>query len=133
MRKIASLCTALLLCGVLTFAQQKTVSGRVTDDKGDPVPFATIVIKGTKSAVVADANGSFNINLKNASTLLISATGFTTKEVSTEGQKTISIQLAGSSRLIEEVIVTAGGIKTKRKELGTANTVIKAEVLTTGK
>jgi len=133
MRKFASLCTALLLCGLLAIAQQKSVSGRVTDEKGEPIPFATVQIKGTKSAVVADANGAFNVNLKSGSTLLISATGFTTKEVAAEGSKSVTIQLAGSARLIEEVIVTAGGIKTKRKEIGTANTVIKAEVLTAGK
>ena len=133
MRKLASLCTALSLCSTLAFAQSKTVSGRITDEKGDPIPFATVVIKGTKTAIVADANGNFNLNLKNGSTLVISATGFTAKEVSAEGQKSVSIQLAGSSRLIEEVIVTAGGIKTKRKEIGTANTVIRAEQLTAGK
>jgi len=133
MRKLAFLCTALLLCSALAFAQQKTVAGKVTDEKGDPIPFATIMIKGSKAATVADANGSFNLNLKNGTTLVISATGFTTKEVSAAGQKTVSVQLEGSARLIEEVIVTAGGIKTKRKELGTANSVIKAEVLTAGK
>lgn len=133
MRKIASLCTALLLCCVPAFAQQRTVSGRITDEKGDPVPFATVQIKGTKTAIVADANGTFNVNLKNSGTLIISATGFEGKEISTEGLKSVSVQLSGTSRLIEEVIVTAGGIKTKRKELGTANTVIRADVLTAGK
>ncbi|MEP6750220.1 MAG: carboxypeptidase-like regulatory domain-containing protein, partial [Bacteroidota bacterium] len=132
MRKIALLCSALLLCGVLAIAQQRTVSGRITDEKGDPVPFATVQIKGTKTAIVADANGAFNINLKNSSTLVVSATGFSAKEINAEG-KTVSVQLVGASRLIEEVIVTAGGIKTKRKEIGTANTVIKAEQLTAGK
>ncbi len=132
MRKFASLCTALLLCSVLVFAQQKSVSGRVTDDKGDPIPFATVQIKGTKSAVVADATGHFNLNLKEGSTLVISATGFTTKEVAADG-KSLSIQMVGSARVIEEVIVTAGGIKTKRKEVGTANTVIRSEALTAGK
>ncbi len=134
MRKLTSLCAALSLCSVLAIAQQKTVAGRITDDKGDPIPFATIVIKGSKSAIVADANGAFNLNLKNANaTLVVSATGFTAKEISATGLKTIAVQLSGSSRLIEEVIVTAGGIKTKRKEIGTANTVIKAEQLTAGK
>lgn len=133
MRKFTCLCTALLLCCVLSFAQQKSVSGRITDEKGDPVPFATVQIKGTKNAVVADANGYFNVNLKSGTTLIISATGFSAKEVSPEGGKQLTVQLTGAARLIEEVIVTAGGIKTKRKELGTANTVVKAEQLTAGK
>ncbi|MFT3932068.1 MAG: SusC/RagA family TonB-linked outer membrane protein [Chitinophagaceae bacterium] len=133
MRKFASLCIALLLCTALTYAQQKTVSGRIIDEKGDPIPFSTIQIKGTKAAIVADANGSFNLTLKNSNTLVISAAGFQAKEYTVEGTRTFTVQLAGSSKLIEEVIVTAGGVKTKRKEVGTANTVIKADQLVAGK
>lgn len=76
MRKIALLCAAYLLCGILALAQVKTVTGRVTDEKGDPIPFATITLKGTKSATVADASGAFSINVKNATALIVSATGF---------------------------------------------------------
>ncbi|MCW3118479.1 MAG: TonB-dependent receptor, partial [Chitinophagaceae bacterium] len=133
MRKIALLCSALLLCGGLVFAQQRAVTGKVTDEKGDPVPFATITIKGTKSASVADATGAFDVNVKSGSAIIVSATGFQTKEVSVEGLSKISIKLAGFSRTIDEVIVTAGGIKAKRKEIGTANSVVKSEVLTAGK
>src|SRR6185295_5849193 len=133
MRKIALVCSALLLCGVLVYAQQRTVTGRVTDEKGDPVPFATITIKGTKSASVADATGAFNVNVKSGSAIIISATGFQSKEISVEGLSKVSIQLSGFSRTIDEVIVTAGGIKAKRKEIGTANSVVKSEVLTAGK
>src|SRR5206468_1369132 len=69
----------------------------------------------------------------NGSTLLVSSTGFQTREISVQGQNQVSVQLTGGSRTIDEVIVTAGGIKARRKEIGTANSVIKAESLTAGK
>ncbi|MGZ8537509.1 MAG: SusC/RagA family TonB-linked outer membrane protein, partial [Flavisolibacter sp.] len=133
MRKILSLLAVLLLFNAMAFAQNKTVTGKVRDDKGDPIPFATVAVKGTKTAVAADASGNFTINLKDGSTLVVSSTGFETKEINVGNQTSVTINMTGASRAIDEVIVTAGGIKTRRKEIGTANTVIKADVLTAGK
>jgi TonB-linked SusC/RagA family outer membrane protein len=133
MRKIVSLLAVLMLLGTLAFGQSRTITGQVRDEKGDPIPFATITVKGTKIGTSADANGNFSINLKNGTALIVSSTGFQQKEVSVEGQSRVSIQLSGTARAIDEVIVTAGGIKAKRKEIGTANSVIKAESITAGK
>src|SRR5215217_5849653 len=133
MRKIVSLLAVLLLFGAMTYAQNKTVTGKVRDEKGDPIPFATVAIKGTRSAVAADASGSFTINVKDGSTLVISSTGFETQEVNVSGQTEVSVRMTGAARAIDEIIVTAGGIKARRKEIGTANSVIKAESLTAGK
>jgi TonB-linked SusC/RagA family outer membrane protein len=133
MRKIASLFTVLMLFSALAFAQTRAVTGTVVDEKNVPIPFATVSVKGTKTATSADVNGSFNINVANGSTLVVTSTGFETKEIAVKGQSSITVQLAGSARLIDEVIVTAGGIKAKRKEIGTATSVIKAESLTAGK
>ena len=57
MRKLASLLSVLMLLCTLAFAQTRTVSGVVKDEKGDPIPFATVTETGTKSATQADANG----------------------------------------------------------------------------
>ena len=62
MRKILSLLAVLLLFSAMTFAQTKSVTGKVRDEKGEPIPFATVAIKGTKTAVAADANGNFSIS-----------------------------------------------------------------------
>jgi TonB-linked SusC/RagA family outer membrane protein len=121
MRKIASLCSALLLCGVLAFAQQKTVTGRVTDEKGDPVPFATVLIKGTKGAVVADATGAFNLKVRSAAdALVITAQGFNKKEVSIGALTNISVSLSASTNALEEVVVTSA-FNTKRSGRSTSN------------
>src|SRR2546423_6115082 len=109
MRKILSLLAVLMLFCAFTYAQNRTITGKVTDEKGDPIPFATITVKGTKSGTSADANGNFSINPKSSGTLVVSSTGFQPKEVSIHGQNQVIIQLSGASRTIDEVIVTAGG------------------------
>jgi TonB-linked SusC/RagA family outer membrane protein len=133
MRKIVSLLAVLMLFSALAFAQNRTVTGKVVDDNGVPIPFATVTVKGTKIGTSADASGNFSIDVQGGNALIVSSTGFQTKEVGIQGKSLVNIQLAGAANLIDEVIVTAGGIKAKRKEIGTANSVVKAENLTAGK
>ena len=61
MRKFASLCAVLMLFNAFAFAQTRTVTGQVRDDKGEPIPFATITETGTRKATKADDKGGFSI------------------------------------------------------------------------
>ncbi len=133
MRKIVSLLAMLMLFSALAFAQNRTVSGKVVDEKGVPIPFATVTEKGTKNGTSADANGNFSLEVKNANALVISSSGFDTKEINIQGRNSVNVQLASAANVIDEVIVTAGGVRTRRKEIGTATSVVKAETLTAGK
>ncbi|GAO45595.1 SusC/RagA family TonB-linked outer membrane protein [Flavihumibacter petaseus] len=130
MRKLLTLAMALMLCA-LSFGQTKTVTGKVTDDKGQPIPFATIKLKGGKVVGTADAQGVFKVNVTTEKALEVSSAGFGTKEVSINGVSDVNVSLQGS--VMEEVIVTAGGIKTQRREIGTAATVVKGDAITAGK
>jgi TonB-linked SusC/RagA family outer membrane protein len=132
MRKVVSLFSVLMLFCALAYGQARTVTGTVRDEKGNPIPFATVTVKGTKSGTSADANGNFSIKVQGGNALVVSSTGFQSREISVQGQNNVSVSLAGTAKMIDEVIVTAGGIKAKRKEIGTANSVIKAESLTAG-
>jgi outer membrane usher protein FimD/PapC len=74
MRKFASLFVTAILCSLLVFAQNRTISGTVTDANGKPVPFASITVKGTGTGVNADADGRFTLkNVPSGSTLVISS------------------------------------------------------------
>ncbi|HMI77800.1 MAG TPA: carboxypeptidase-like regulatory domain-containing protein, partial [Ferruginibacter sp.] len=81
MRRFLSLFTMLMLCGVLAFAQSRVVSGKVTDATGNPVPFATVKIKGKTTGLSADNNGAYTIRVNNGDVLQISGAGFAAIEV----------------------------------------------------
>lgn len=132
MRKIVTMITVLLLGAFLATAQTNSVTGKVVDQNGNPVEGASILVKGTKTGTAANAQGNFSLNVRVGATLIISSINFNTLEVkATSGAMTIT--LLPLSNQMEEVIVAAGGIRVKKKEVGTSNTVIKAEELTATK
>jgi TonB-linked SusC/RagA family outer membrane protein len=132
MRKLLPLLAVLVGIAVCVSAQTQTISGRVVDKSGSPIPNASILIKGTKSATVADADGNFSMKAGPGTMLTVSAVSYKPFNIRAQGTSMI-ITLESGDNLMNEVIVTAGGIKSKRKEIGTANTVIKSEQLIAGK
>src|SRR5947208_3276626 len=99
MRKIVSLFTVLLLLFASSaLAQNRVLTGIVRDDKGAPVPFATIIETGTKNATKADENGTFKISVRENSTLTITSTGFTSVTIKpTDGVQNISLVSANAN------------------------------------
>ncbi|WP_207514891.1 SusC/RagA family TonB-linked outer membrane protein [Longitalea luteola] len=134
MRKILSLLIAALL-SVMAFAQNRQISGRITDEKGDPIPFATIKIKKTSTGTAADEAGNFRLSVPPNATLVISASGAETREVSTAGGgDVLNVTLSRISNELSTVVVTTSlGIKRQAKELGYAATSVTNKVLTQGK
>src|SRR5579859_4762841 len=117
MRKTFSLMAALLLCSMLTLAQQKTVTGRVVDPQGQPVPFATVKVKGARGGVSADADGNFSIKVSPTQTLIITGAGIAAKEVPVGESSNLSIQVTRQSSSLDEVVVTALGVRRSRNSL----------------
>jgi TonB-linked SusC/RagA family outer membrane protein len=112
MKKIVSTILVAMLCFVIgATAQVRTVTGKVTDEKGDAVPFAAVVIKGTGAArtgTSADATGAFSIKAKKGDVLEISAVGFQSTSVTYADQATIGVSLkAGDNTLLKEVVITS--------------------------
>jgi TonB-dependent SusC/RagA subfamily outer membrane receptor len=120
MRKIV---TSLLLAMCVTIAvnaQVLTVSGRVTDEKGAPIPSASVTIKGKPNAgIAADAQGNYKISASKGDVLVISSVSFTTREVTVGTNTTVNVSLAADASL-SEVVVTAMGIKRSEKAIGYA-------------
>ena len=75
MRRFLSLFTVLMLSGVLAFAQNRVVTGKVTDASGAPIPFATVTETGVRNVVVADANGNYSIKLRGTGGITVSPGG----------------------------------------------------------
>ena len=128
MRKIASLLAVLMLFTSLAFGQNRTITGTVTDEKGDPVSAASVKIKGTRTGVSADNNGRFSILAKTGDVLQITG-GIDRLEVTVGEESNMAIKAKREVVSGTEVVVTALGVKKRPKELGYATTTVKGEAL----
>jgi len=117
MKKIASLLSVLMLICALAFGQTRTITGRVNDSKGTPVPFATVTEAGTNNATQADDNGNFTITVGANARLTFSAIGYSTQTLVSTND-VVNVALAQGNSQLDEVIVTAQGIRRRPKELG---------------
>src|SRR3954469_23996424 len=109
MRKFLSLATVLALYSMLALAQD-VITGKVSDQAGQPVPFTSIRIKGSKVGVSADANGAFSIHANRGDVLVLSGAGMQTTEFRIENSATINVQMTRQDASMTEVVVTALGI-----------------------
>ena len=119
MRKVLSMLACMMLSAALSFGQSRVVTGQVRDDKGNPVPYATVNVKGTSTGVAADANGNFSISASPNAVLVVSGVGFDNSEINT-GNRTSVNAVLGAQKNLQEVVVTALGIRRSRNELGYA-------------
>jgi hypothetical protein len=103
------------------------VTGRITDENGQPVPFASVLVKGTRAGVSADANGYFSLSVpSNATTLVFSSAGMQSRELFVSAT-VMNIALAkGSSELNEVVVTSAFGIR--REERSVSSSVAVASI-----
>ena len=110
----------------------QTVTGAVTGaEDGMPLPGVTVVIKGTNNGVSADFDGRYSIEVPDAnSILLFSYLGFETQEIVVGGRSTIDVSLNTSAQALDEVVVTALGIKREQKSLGYSVENVASEELT---
>lgn len=117
----------------LTFAQQKTVTGTVSDEQGLPLPGVNVLIKGTSSGTQTDFDGNYTINVAQGQTLSFSYVGFTSKEKEVGASNTIDVTMeTSSSELAEVVIVGAMGIKRTADAVTSAQQQVTSEELNRG-
>ncbi len=111
--------------------QQKVISGRITDSKGNPVPGANVTLKGTTTGTIADSDGKYSISVTDPnSTLVFSFIGFTSQEIPLAGRSSVDVVLAEETTVLNEVVVTALGIKKESKRIGYATSTVNNNVLT---
>ena len=118
-----------LYCGQV-FAQERQVSGKVTDDTGSGIPGVSILEKGTSNGVVTGIDGTYSVSVSTNAVLVFSYIGYTTQEIAVGNQTVINVSLEYNFRELEEVVVTALGIKKESKKLGYSATAVQTEKLT---
>jgi iron complex outermembrane receptor protein len=129
-RLLAKRVSSLLLCVFLTltaFSQTKTITGKVTDDKGNPIQGATVTAKGTKGGASTAADGTYKLTVPaNAKVIVISSVGFTQQEQAIGAQSNIDVSMAVAQTNLNEVVVIGYGTA-RKKELTGSYAVVSAK------
>ena len=111
---------------VESIQQNKKITGVVNDNFG-PVVGANVSIKGTTIGTITDMDGKFTLNAPDNATLVVSFIGYATQEIPMNGKTDFTITLSEDTELLDEVVVTALGIKREKKALGYAMQEVKTE------
>lgn len=110
--------------------QTKKITGVVVDETGFPVTGANVIEKGTTNGVITDLDGNFSLEVADGATIEISFIGYTTQEIVVKGQTNFNVKLAEDTQKIDEVVVTALGIKRQSRSLGYSTTQVQGEDFT---
>ena len=116
----------LALLVQVTFAQEKTVTGTVSDASG-PLPGVTVIVKGTNTGTQTDFDGNYAINAAVGAVLQYSFVGMQTVEKTVGSANVINVTMQESAEALEEVVVTGLGIKREKQALGYAVSNVDAE------
>jgi len=109
--------------------QAKSVTGKVTDSKGQPLPGVSIQIKGTTTGTVTDSNGDYQITVADDNAMLVfKFIGYVPREVPVAGRSSVNITLLQDSKNLDEVVVVAYGQTTQRSSTGALQTVNSKEL-----
>src|SRR5258708_971022 len=135
-RLLAKTASLALLCVLFTqtvFSQTKTITGKVTDDKGGPVQGATVTVRGTRIGASTGADGVYKLSgvPASAKTLVISSVGFAQQELAISDQPSIDVSLVASTSNLNEVVVIGYGTA-RRKDLTGSVTTVSAKEFNTG-
>lgn len=106
------------------------ISGTVRESSGEPISGVTVYIKGTKTATQTSADGRFSISAKPGDVLVFSYISFDNKEVTVGTEKTINVVMTASSTGLNEVVVTALGVKRSEKSLTYSTSTVSGSSLT---
>lgn len=111
-------------------SQQRNLTGVVKDKSGETIPGANILVKGTTNGVVTDIDGNFTISVPgNNAILVVSFIGYKTQEFPVGKNTSLDVILSSTVEQLDEVVVTALGIKREKKALGYAMQEIKTDAL----
>lgn len=107
-----------LLSGSL-IGQEKVLTGKVMNEKGDPIPGITIKVKGTALGTFSKADGTFKLTVpKSATALVLTGVGWKAKEVTIGNQTEFKVQMIEDKVMMDEVVVTAIGLEREKKSIG---------------
>jgi TonB-linked SusC/RagA family outer membrane protein len=112
------------------WTQDRQITGKVTgSNDNSPLPGASIIVKGTTRGTTSAADGTYKISVSNSSTLIFTSLGFEKKEVTVGNQTEINVKLSDATSALDEVVVTALGIKQEKRALGYSVQEVSGEII----
>ena len=128
-KMLLSLVLLMVLMSGMAFAQQKLVTGKVSDESGASVPGVSVVVKGTTTGTVTDIDGKYSLNVPaNSQLLIFSFVGMIPQEVAIGQKKVIDVTMKTEVLGVEEVIVVGYGVQKKATATGSAVSTKGAEI-----
>jgi TonB-dependent starch-binding outer membrane protein SusC len=121
--KVTAALTALCVSAVAAFSQGRTVSGKVTDDTGEPMVGMTVFVTGTTTGVPVDIDGNYSIKVTDGESLTFSYLGYRTQVIVVNGQSRIDVQLAPDTEMLGDAVVIGYGTTTKKDLTGSVSAV----------
>ena len=109
--------------------QDKTLTGTIVDETGEPMIGVSVLVKGTNTGTVTDFNGKFLLNVSPSSVLVISYIGYQTQEIKVGNQKNLSVALKPDNQVLDEVVVVGYGTVKKRDLTGAVASVKSEDIL----
>jgi TonB-linked SusC/RagA family outer membrane protein len=134
MKKFLLLSLATLISASLAFAQDRTISGKVTSaEDGSGIPGVNVVVKGTTTGAVTDVDGNYKFSVSTeGGFLLFSFIGLETQEIEIGSRSVIDISMASDVQQLSEIVVTGYGIEREKKEITVQTSEIDASELIVG-
>ncbi|MEQ9285763.1 MAG: TonB-dependent receptor [Cyclobacteriaceae bacterium] len=105
------------------YAEDVEITGKITDENGEGLPGASVVVKGTATGTTTDLDGKYKLSVPEQSTIVVSFVGYVSSEILIEGQSVIDVQMELDAEQLEEVVVVGYGVEKKVNLTGSVGTV----------
>ncbi len=129
MRYFLAFTVFLFFFSAAAFSQQKTVTGRVTDQESRPLFNATVTVKGTNISTTTNADGQYSITLPvHANTLVFSYVGYQVNEATIQGNNSLSVTMQPQSNSMNEVVVIGYGVSKRKDVTGAVSSVTASQI-----
>lgn len=113
----------MTLLGVVAFAQDRTITGKVTDATNNALPGVTVVVQGTTNGTITDTDGAYSLKISDGNTLQFSFIGYITQNIEVGNQSIINVEMAEQALDIDEVVVVGYGTIKKNDLTGSVGSI----------
>jgi TonB-linked SusC/RagA family outer membrane protein len=128
MKRCYMLLLAFFVAGTVAMAQVN-VSGKITDERGDPLIGASVSVQGTTTGTITDFDGKYELRVPNTNVVLVvSYTGYMTREIALEGRSSLDVTLSEDTKMIEELVIVGYGTQRRSDLTGSVSSIKGSDI-----